>query len=53
MEDVSVAVRSPSRQILLVQRSPELALWGGLWELPRATRQDGESLDSVRGPGRL
>ena len=28
-----------------MQRSPELSLWGGLWELPRATRQDGEALE--------
>ena len=46
VEDVSVAVRNPAGEILLVQRPPELALWGGLWELPRATRQDGESLEA-------
>jgi len=45
VEDVSVAMRNPVGQTLLVQRPPELALWGGLWELPRATRQDGESLE--------
>ena len=45
VEDVSVAVRNAAREVLLVQRPPELALWGGLWELPRATRQDGESLN--------
>ena len=45
VEDVSVAVRNPAREILLAQRSPELALWGGLWEMPRATRQDGEALE--------
>jgi len=45
VEDVSVAIRNPARQVLLVQRSPELSLWGGLWELPRATRQDGEALE--------
>ena len=49
VEDVSVAVRNPAREILLVQRPPELALWGGLWELPRATRQDGESLEECAG----
>lgn len=43
VEDVSVALRNPARQVLLVQRPPELSLWGGLWELPRATRQDGET----------
>ena len=46
VEDVSVAVRNPAGEVLLVQRSPELSLWGGLWELPRATRQDGEALES-------
>jgi len=46
VEDVSVAVRNSAREVLLVQRPPELALWGGLWELPRATRQEGESLDA-------
>ena len=45
VEDVSVAIRNPALEVLLVQRSPDLALWGGLWELPRATRQDGESLE--------
>ncbi len=44
VEDVSVAIRNAAGQVLLVQRPPELALWGGLWELPRATRQEGESL---------
>jgi len=46
VEDVSVAVRDAAAQVLLVQRSPELSLWGGLWELPRATRQDGEALEA-------
>ena len=46
VEDVSVAVRNAAGEVLLVQRSPELSLWGGLWELPRATRQDGEALES-------
>jgi A/G-specific adenine glycosylase len=45
VEDVSVAVRNPARQVLLVQRSPDLPLWGGLWELPRVTRQDEEALE--------
>lgn len=44
VEDVSVAVRDREGRVLIVQRSPELALWGGLWEFPRATRQDGEPL---------
>ena len=44
VEDVSVAVRNAAGEVLIVQRSPDLALWGGLWELPRATRQDGEAL---------
>ncbi len=46
VEDVSVAIRNAAREVLLVQRPPELSLWGGLWELPRATRQDGESLEA-------
>ncbi len=48
IEDVSVALRDPQRpnQTLIVQRSPDLPLWGGLWEMPRGTRQDGESLES-------
>ena len=43
VEDVSVAVRDAQGRILLVQRPPEASLWGGLWELPRTTRQEGES----------
>lgn len=46
VEDVSVAVRDREGRVLLVQRSPSLPLWGGLWEMPRATRQDGEPLDA-------
>ena len=47
-EDVSVALRDPQRpgETLIVQRSPDLPLWGGLWELPRGIRQDGETLES-------
>jgi A/G-specific adenine glycosylase len=47
VEDVSVALRCPTRpkETLIVQRSPDLPLWGGLWELPRGTRQDGEALE--------
>ncbi len=44
IEDVSVAVRDREGRVLLAQRSPALPLWGGLWELPRATRQAGEPL---------
>lgn len=44
VEDVSVAVRDRQGRVLLAQRSPALPLWGGLWELPRATRQAGEPL---------
>jgi A/G-specific adenine glycosylase len=43
-EDVSVAVRDSQGRVLLAQRSPALPLWGGLWELPRATRQAGETV---------
>ena len=46
IEDVSVAVRDAGGRVLIVQRPPELALWGGLWELPRATRQEGETLEA-------
>jgi A/G-specific adenine glycosylase len=45
VEDVSVAIRDAEGQVLIVQRSPLLALWGGLWELPRVTRQEGETLE--------
>ncbi len=44
IEDVSVAVRDRQGRVLIVQRSPSLPLWGGLWELPRATRQADEPL---------
>lgn len=44
VEDVSVAIRDANHRVLIVQRPPELSLWGGLWELPRATRQAGEAL---------
>ena len=55
VEDVSVALRDPKRpgETLIVQRSPDLPLWGGLWEMPRGTRQDGESSGSLRGAGCL
>ena len=48
VEDVSVALRDAGRpgETLINQRSPDLPLWGGLWETPRGTRQDGESLDA-------
>ena len=48
VEDVSVALRSAAcpGETLIVQRSPDLPLWGGLWELPRGTRQDGETLET-------
>ena len=48
VEDVSVALRCSQYpgQVLIVQRSPDLPLWGGLWEMPRATRQDGEALEN-------
>ena len=48
VKDVSVALRDPNRpgETLIVQRSPDLPLWGGLWEMPRGTRQDGETLEA-------
>lgn len=36
------AVLEAHGQVLLIRR-PEEGLWGGLWELPRATAADGES----------
>ncbi len=45
VEDVSVAISDRQGRVLLIQRPPEASLWGGLWELPRATRQDGETLE--------
>ncbi|MBV9851227.1 MAG: A/G-specific adenine glycosylase [Armatimonadetes bacterium] len=44
VEDVSIVIRDGQRRVLLAQRPPEASLWGGLWELPRATRQEGETL---------
>ena len=51
VEDVSVALRNAQSpgQVLIVQRSPELPLWGGLWEMPRATLQDSETLEACAG----
>jgi len=46
VEDVSAAVRNAAGQVLIVQRPPSLPLWGGLWELPRVTRQPGETLEA-------
>ena len=42
VEDVSVAIHDAEGRFLLAQRPPEASLWGGLWELPRVTRQEGE-----------
>ena len=47
VEDVSVAVRDAQGRVLLTQRSPQASLWGGLWELPRVTRQLDEPLDGA------
>ncbi|MDX1934713.1 MAG: A/G-specific adenine glycosylase [Capsulimonadales bacterium] len=43
--DVSALVSDPANadRLLLVRRPPE-GLWGGLWEFPRATRTDGETV---------
>ena len=46
VEDVSVAVRNDAGEVLLVQRPVSLPLWGGLWELPRATRQPDETREA-------
>ena len=44
-DDVSIAIWNPSGYILLVQRPADHPLWGGLWELPRASRDPDETLD--------
>jgi A/G-specific adenine glycosylase len=41
--DVSAVVRNDAGQYLLIQRPPD-GLWGGLWELPRVTQTESESL---------
>jgi A/G-specific adenine glycosylase len=41
--DCAVALERDGR--LLMIRRPESGLWGGLWELPRATMQEGEAHD--------
>lgn len=43
VEEAAVAVRDGAGRVLLTQRSLAASLWGGLWEMPRATRQDGET----------
>jgi len=44
LDDVAVAVRNARGEIMLAKRSASESLWGGLWELPRATRVADESL---------
>jgi A/G-specific adenine glycosylase len=44
LDDVAVAVRNGRGEIVLAKRPASESLWGGLWELPRATRVDGEDL---------
>lgn len=43
--DVS-AVIVQENKLLIVQR-PLSGLWGGMWEMPRATAQDGESIEDA------
>jgi len=44
LDDVAVAVRNRRGEIVLAKRPASASLWGGLWELPRVTRVDGEDL---------
>ena len=44
LDDVAVALRNRRGELLLAKRPASASLWGGLWELPRATRADGEEL---------
>lgn len=46
VEEAAVAVRDETGRILLTQRPATASLWGGLWEMPRAARQEGETLES-------
>lgn len=40
--DVGAVIENAEGRILLTKRAPD-GLWGGLWELPRVTLNDGES----------
>lgn len=44
LDDVAVAVRNGRGEIALAKRPATESLWGGLWELPRTTRVNGEDL---------
>lgn len=44
IDDVAVAVADASGRLLVVRRPLDAPLWGGLWELPRVTRQADESI---------
>ncbi|MGO8673831.1 MAG: A/G-specific adenine glycosylase [Capsulimonadaceae bacterium] len=44
-EHVSVAADNGAGQIMLARRAVSESLWGGLWELPRAVRVSGETLE--------
>ena len=48
--DVSAIIMHPSGdgRILLIQRPPD-ALWGGLWEMPRVTQSEGETVTEAAG----
>lgn len=46
VEELAVAVRDDAGRVLLTQRPATASLWGGLWEFPRAVRQEGETLES-------
>ena len=47
IEDVSVLIEDAAGRFAILRRSPESPLWGGLWELPRVTREADETLDGA------
>ncbi len=47
VEHVSVAVRNARAEVLIIQRPATETLWGGLWELPRVSVEQGETLCSA------
>jgi A/G-specific adenine glycosylase len=47
IDDAAVAVTDRRGRLLIVQRPLSAPLWGGLWELPRVTRQADETIDEA------
>jgi A/G-specific adenine glycosylase len=47
IDDAAVAVMDRRGRLLIVQRPLTSPLWGGLWELPRVTRQADETIDEA------